>query len=96
MRDYELLYIIKTDTPEEKVESTIEKFSGILTAQGATIASVDKWGKRKLAYEIDKKYRDGYYVLVKFNGPAAAVDECDRVMKIDETILRQMTTRVGE
>ena len=96
MRDYELLYIIKSDTPEEQLEGVIEKFSNLLTNEGATIASVDKWGKRKFAYEIDKKYRDGYYVLVKFNGPASAVDECERVRKIDATILRQMTTRVGE
>ena len=96
MRDYELLYIIKTDITEEQTEATVEKFSGILTREGATITSVDKWGKRKLAYEIDKKYRDGYYVLVKFNGPSEALDESDRLMKIDESILRHMTTRVGE
>ena len=73
-----------------------EEHIKILFGEGATVAEVDKWGKRKLAYEIDKKYREGYYVLVKFNGPAAAVDECDRLMKIDDAILRQLTTKVGE
>jgi len=47
-------------------------------------------------YEIDKKYREGFYVLVTFNGPSAAVDECERLMKIDDRILRQLTTKVGE
>ena len=72
------------------------KFNEVLVKEGATVAEVDKWGKRKLAYEIDKKYREGYYVLVKFNGPSAAVDECERLLKIDDNILRQLTTKVGE
>jgi len=96
MRDYELLYIIKPDVAEEAIDGIVEKFNGILVKEGATVAEVDKWGKRRFAYEIDKKYREGYYVLVKFNGPAAAVDECERLMKIDDSILRQMTTKAGE
>ena len=96
MRDYELLYIIKPDVAEEAIDGIVEKFNGILVKEGATVAEVDKWGKRRLAYEINKKYREGYYVLVKFNGPATAVDECERLMKIDDSILRQMTTKAGE
>lgn len=96
MRDYELLYIIKPDLAEEQMAAVIEKFNGILTKEGAEVTGVDEWGKRKLAYEIDKKYREGFYVLVKFNGPSAAVDEADRLLKIDENILRHMITRAFE
>lgn len=96
MRDYELLYIIKPEVAEDAIDTVIEKFNDVLTKEGATIAKTDKWGKRKLAYEIDKKYREGFYVLVTFNGPSAAVDECERLMKIDDRILRQLTTKVGE
>lgn len=96
MREYELLYIIKTDVSEEQTASTIEKFNEILKKEGAEVTGVDQWGKRKLAYEIDKKYRDGYYVLVKFTATPEAVDEADRLLKIDETVLRHMITRVGE
>ena len=96
MREYELLYIIKTDVTEEQTAATVEKFNEVLKSQGAEIASVYQWGKRKLAYEIDKKYRDGYYVLVKFNAETAVVNETDRLLKIDETVLRHMITRVGE
>ena len=96
MREYELLYIIKTDVTEEQTAATVEKFNEVLKSQGAEIASVDQWGKRKLAYEIDKKYRDGYYVLVKFNTETAVVNETDRLLKIDETVLRHIITRVGE
>ena len=98
MRDYELLYIIKPEVAEDAIDGIVEKFNGILVKEGAEVVNVDKWGKRKLAYEIDKKYREGYYVLVK--GARAngfdAVDECDRLMKIDDNILRQLTTKVGE
>ena len=96
MRDYELLYIIKPEVAEDAIDGIVEKFNGILVKEGAEVVNVDKWGKRKLAYDIAQKYREGYYVLVKFNGPAAAVDECDRLMKIDDNILRQLTTKVGE
>lgn len=96
MRNYELLYIIKPEVAEEAIDEVVEKFNGILVKEGATVAEVDKWGKRKLAYTIDKTYREGYYVLVKFAGEAAAVDEVERLLKIDDRILRQLTTKVGE
>ena len=96
MRDYELLYIIKTEVGEEQIQAVIDRYNGILEGEGATVEKVDKWGKRKLAYSIDKKYTDGFYVLVNFKGEANAVDEVDRLMKIDENLLRHMITRVDE
>lgn len=96
MRDYELLYIIKTELSEEQTQVVIDRYVGILEGEGATVEKVDKWGKRKLAYTIDKKYTDGFYVLVNFKGEANAVDEADRLMKIDENLLRHMITRVDE
>ena len=96
MRDYELLYIIKTELSEEQTQAVIDRYVGILEGEGATVEKVDKWGKRKLAYTIDKKYTDCFYVLVNFKGEANAVDEADRLMKIDENLLRHMITRVDE
>lgn len=96
MRDYELLYIIKTEVSEEQTQAVIDRYNGILENEGATVEKVDKWGKRKLAYTIDKKYTDGFYVLVNFKGESNAVDEVDRLMKIDENLLRHMITRVDE
>lgn len=96
MRDYELLYIIKTEVNEEQTQAVIDRYVGILEGEGATVEKVDKWGKRKLAYTIDKKYTDGFYVLVNFKGESNAVDEVDRLMKIDENLLRHMITRVDE
>ena len=96
MRDYELLYIIKTEVSEEQNQAVIDRYNGVLESEGAEVVKVDKWGKRKLAYTIDKKYTDGFYVLVTFKGEANAVNEVDRLMKIDESLIRHMITRVGE
>lgn len=92
MREYELLFIIKTSVGEEENQKVIDRYSDVLTEQKAEIKSVDKWGKRRLAYTIDKTYTDGFYVLIHFAGDSAAVDEVDRLMKIDERLLRHMVT----
>ena len=96
MRDYELLFIVKTTVGEEDTQAIIERYSNVLAEQGAEVQSVDKWGKRRLAYTIDKVHTDGYYILVTFKGEAVAVNEVDRLMKIDERLLRHMITRKGE
>ena len=57
MRPYEILFIIKTDREEEEFDAVIEKFTALIEREGGQVSKVDKWGKRKLAYEIDKKYR---------------------------------------
>lgn len=96
MRDYELLFIVKTEYSEEDTQAVIDRYVNVLTEQGADVAKVDKWGKRKLAYTIDKVYTDGYYVLVTFKGGNEAVNEVGRLMKIDERLLRHMITRVDD
>lgn len=89
MRDYELMYIIKPDVDEEKMNAVMEKYASLITNQGGELVSNDKWGKKRLAYEIDD-YRDGIYILVNFKGAPAIAQEIDRVMKISDEILRFM------
>lgn len=89
MRNYEIMYIIKPDLDEEKLEAVIAKFGAIIDNNGGEIISTDKWGKRRLAYEIND-YREGVYILVNFKGEAAVPQELDRVMKITDDILRFM------
>lgn len=89
VRNYELMYIIKPDLDEEKLSAVIEKFGNIILNGGGEIESTDKWGKRRLAYEIDD-YREGFYVLIYFKSEPAVVQEVDRVMKISDDILRFM------
>ncbi|MBD0382240.1 30S ribosomal protein S6 [Paenibacillus sedimenti] len=89
MRKYELMYIIRTDIEQELVQSTVEKFQGIITNGGGEISKHDLMGKRRLAYEINK-FRDGHYVLVHFNAEPTVVTELDRVMKISDEVIRHL------
>ncbi|MDR3270925.1 MAG: 30S ribosomal protein S6 [Peptococcaceae bacterium] len=92
MQAYEILYIIQPDLDEEAVTTVVDRFTAVVTDNGGEVVSVDKWGKRRLAYEI-KDHRDGYYVLMNFNSEASAAQELERLMKISDQILRFLTTR---
>ena len=95
MNKYEVLYIIRTDREEEAIKAVVEKFSGIITANGGTIEKCDEWGKRRLAYPIDYK-NEGYYVLVNFTAAPELPAELERNFKIDDSILRYLVTRMPE
>ena len=95
MRNYETLFIIKADLEEEQTTAVIEKFKGIMEANGGEITKLDKWGKRKLAYEINHM-RDGFYVCVKFKAGTETSQELDRVFKITDEIIRHVIIREDE
>ena len=92
MNQYEVLYIIDPVADEEASRAAIEKFKGIVEANGGEVVAVDEWGKRKLAYPIDYK-TEGTYVLMSFNSAPEFPKELERNMKNDEQILRYMVTR---
>lgn len=92
MRQYEMVYIIKPDLEEDAIEAVIERVKALVESNGAEVTKLDKWGKRRLAYEI-KHVREGYYVLMKFNGNAEVVAELDRVLKISDDIMRHLIVR---
>ena len=91
MRNYEIMYILKPDYDEEKVTEYITKYSDIIRNNKGEVVSEDKWGKRRLAYEI-QDFREGFYILVNFKSEANVPTELDRVMKISDEILRFMIT----
>lgn len=95
MRQYELVYIIRTDLEEEATEALIEKVKTIAENNGAEVAKIDKWGKRRLAYEIND-ITDGFYVIMNFKGDAAVAKELDRILKITEPVLRHIIVREDE
>lgn len=95
MRNYELMFILKPDMEEEAIQQAIDKYTGIVTQGQGEVVSVDKWGKRRLAYEI-KDLHEGYYVLVEFKSEPAVVVELDRVMKISDDMLRFMIINKDE
>ena len=94
MRKYEIVFIIKP-LEEEATNAVIEKFEKLIAANGGKIDKEDRWGKKRLAYEI-KKEAEGFYVIFYVTCDSKCVNECDRVMKITEEILKHMIVRSEE
>ena len=94
-RIYEELFIIKPDVPEEEVDAFIEQLKTQLTNLGATVDKVDKWGKRRLAYKVDK-YREGTYVLFQFTAAPEHVYEFERRLRVADLVLKFLTVRIDE
>ena len=95
MRKYEVVFVLRPDLDEEKTNEAIEKFKSLVENNGGEIASLDKWGKRRLAYEIDHT-REGFYVVSKFKAPSAVASELDRVFKISDVFMRHIIVREDE
>lgn len=92
MRKYEIMVLIDPDTDDRQVTPMIEKHLETLTAAGGTVDNIDAWGKRKLAYEINKK-PEAFYVVLNVTAEPAAVREMDRLMGINEQIMRTKVLR---
>ena len=94
-RIYEELFIVKPDAPEEEVDQFVEQLSSQLKAAGATVDKVEKWGKRKLAYRVDK-YREGTYVLLQVTAAPEVVKELERRLRVADLVLKFITVRIDE
>ena len=92
MNKYEAMYIVTPEMEDEAIKGVIEKFSGIITANGGEIEKTDEWGRKKLAYPIDNK-TEGYNVLVNFAAAPELPRELERNFRNDESILRYMVVR---
>ena len=91
---YEITYIIKPDLDEESKKALVERFDKVLTDNGATIVESKDWGKKHFAYEISN-YREGlYHIDVVTADDATAINEFDRLAKIDTSILRNMIVKL--
>ena len=94
MRKYEIIFIVKP-LEEEAVNAVVEKFTKLIANNGGTIDKEDRWGKKRLAFEI-KDENEGYYVLFNVTCEPACVAECDRVMKITDELLKHMIVKSDE
>lgn len=92
MRQYETMYILRPGIEDEVADAAIERFKTVVEDQGGTVDRVDRWGKRKLAYEIDKE-REGQYVVMQFKAAVPAVKELDRMLKLSGEVLRHIIIR---
>ena len=95
MKNYELaLVFIPTLSEEEKV-ANLEKVKELITRFGGEVTNVDDWGKRKLAYEINKQ-KEGFYYFIQFNAETATPAELESRLRITETVLRYLIVRLDE
>lgn len=92
---YECVFIARQDIASTQVEGLVEQFSTILTENQGSVAKQEYWGLRNLAYRI-KKNRKGHYVLLNIDAPSDAVHEMERNMRLNDDVLRYLTTRVDE
>lgn len=95
MRKYETMFIIRPGLDEETTKAVIEKFLNLLKERDSEIESVEEWGMRRLAYEVNK-LREGYYVLIHFIAKPDTVAELERVFRISNDILRYITISNSE
>lgn len=89
MRSYELMLAINPQLEEEELDSLINKFKKLIKHEKGEVTKVDKWGKRKLAYEI-KDFQEAYYVVLNFNVDEKNISELERVIKLEEKIIRYL------
>jgi len=93
MRRYELMLVIRPDTPDDAVQTLIDRQTRTIVGAGGQIIKVSPWGRRRLAYAIGQFNEASYFIIV-FDGPAPAVAELERGLNITEEVLRHLVTRV--
>ena len=93
MRRYELMLVLRPDAPEERIQAVLEKTTRQLAEAGGQIVKAAPWGRRRLAYPIDR-YREGSYHILHFDAPAEAIVDLERTLLITEEVLRHLVVRV--
>jgi small subunit ribosomal protein S6 len=92
MRKYECTYILDPVLTDEEQEPLIERFKTLVSENGGAVDAVDKWERRRLAYEVKGK-REGVYVVMNFNGEPRTETELGRVLRITDGVLRHIVVR---
>jgi len=95
LRDYEVLYIVRADLDDEKVQDAVKRVNTLIERSGGTVERTNLWGKRKLAYEV-KHQKEGSYVLQDFSFDPGRVPELESALKITEEVLRHLIVRKPE
>jgi small subunit ribosomal protein S6 len=95
MRHYETTYILRPNLGEEQFTEIIDRTNAIITNDGGGVICLDRWGMKRLAYEISKEVQ-GYYVYLNYAAPGNTVDEIERIFRIDDRVLRYLTIKLGD
>lgn len=91
-RQYELVYILQPQLDEAGINSFDTRLCDVIAAQGGSDIATEMWGKRTLAYPINRKY-EGYYILHRFQMPGAGAEEIDRLLRFNEDVVRYLLMR---
>jgi small subunit ribosomal protein S6 len=95
LRDYEVLYIVRADLDDEKVQDAVKRVNTLIERSGGSLERTNLWGKRKLAYEV-KHQKEGAYVLQDFQFEPGRIPELEAALKITEEVLRHLIVRKPE
>lgn len=95
MNKYEMLTIFNASLADEEKENLVKKYSDLMTSDGGSLLTVNKWGVKKLAYAINFK-KEGYYVLFEFEAKAEVPAKISALMNIDENVLRSLCLKKDE
>jgi len=91
LREYEVMVIVD-ETAEDKLEAVVERVTQIVTGGGGEVTKIDRWGKRKFAYEIDHK-TDGFYLVIVFTADTDLLGELERVLLLADEVVRHKVVR---
>lgn len=95
MRKYEAVFVVRPDVPEEEVDKLVAQMEGVVTGAGGRVEKVEKMGRRRLAYRI-QRHREGFYVLFSVEGSGDTVKEFERRLKVTDTVIKFLTVRIDE
>ncbi len=95
MRPYEVMIIFDSTLEEDAIRAELDRVTELIRSRGGNPGKAERWGRRRLAYEI-RKQRDGYYVLLEANAEPAVMAELDRTLTLADPVLRHKVVRVPE
>ncbi|MGA9057759.1 MAG: 30S ribosomal protein S6 [Terriglobia bacterium] len=95
MRNYEIIFIVRPDVTEEDVDKLIAQMEGVVAGTGGKLEKVEKLGRRRLAYRVQKQ-REGFYVLFRLQGSGDTVKEFERRLKVIDTVIKYLSVRIDE
>ena len=92
MNKYELAVVLSAKLEDEERAAAIEKVNGYITRFGGTVTNVDEWGKKRLAYEI-QKMKEGFYYFIKFDSDANCPNELEQILRITDNVIRYLCVK---
>ena len=95
MRPYEVMVILDAGLEEEQIRGVLDRTTGLITSQGGTPGRIDRWGKRRFAYEVDHR-QEGIYAVVEAQAEPAMMSEVDRMLRLTDEVVRHKVIRIPD